>query len=65
MVTKVLHALLIEVFLLFYNVPVDSEAPVVTSLISRFASSTQFFGGARRDRVYVRAFIRVSVRSCM
>ena len=42
------------------DVPVDSEAPVVTSSISRFAGPTQFFGGAHRDRVCVHAFIRVS-----
>ena len=40
---------------------VDSKTPIVTSSISRFAGLTQFFGGTRRDRVYVRAFIYVSV----
>jgi hypothetical protein len=35
------------------NVPVNSETPMVTSSISRFASPTQFFGGAHRGRVYV------------
>ena len=47
------------------DVSVDSEAPVVTSSISRFAGPTQFFGGAHRSRVYVRAFIGISVRSYM
>jgi len=47
------------------DVPVDSEASVVTSSISRFAGPTQFYRGAHRGRVYVRAFIWVSVRSCM
>jgi len=42
------------------DVPVNSEAPAVTSSISRFAGPTQFFGGAHRDRVCVHAFIRVS-----
>ena len=51
------------------DVPVDSEAPVVTSSISRFAGQTQFFRGAHRDRVRVECacvqFIGVSVRSCI
>ena len=47
------------------EVSVDSEASVVTSSISRFAGPTQFFEGAHRGRVCVRAFIEVSVRSCM
>ena len=47
------------------DVSVDSEAPVVTSSISRFTGSTQSFGGAHRGRVCARAFIEVSVRSCM
>ena len=47
------------------DVPVDNEAPVVTSSVSRFAGLTQFFGGAHRGRVCMRAFIGVSVRSCM
>ena len=42
------------------DVPVDSEAPMVTSSISRFAGPTQFFGGVHRGRVCVRAFIRVT-----
>jgi hypothetical protein len=45
------------------DVSVDSEVPVVTSSISRFAGPTQFFGGAHRGRVCVCAFTRVSVRS--
>jgi hypothetical protein len=45
------------------NIPVDDEAPVVTSRISR-AVGAQSFGGARRGRVYVRVFIGVSVRAC-
>uniref|UniRef100_A0ACD6ADM6 Uncharacterized protein n=1 Tax=Avena sativa TaxID=4498 RepID=A0ACD6ADM6_AVESA len=40
------------------DVSVDSEAPVVTSSISRPDPPTQFFGGAHRGRVCVCAFIR-------
>ena len=47
------------------DLPVDSEASLVTSSILRFASPTQFFGGAHRGRVCVHTFIEVSVRSCM
>jgi hypothetical protein len=35
------------------DVLVYSETPVVTSSISRFDPSTQFFGGAHRGRVCV------------
>jgi hypothetical protein len=45
------------------NVPVDDEAPVVTSRISRFAGA-QSFGGAHRGRVCVHVFIGVSVCAC-
>ena len=38
---------------------------VVTSSILKFAGLTQFFGGAYRGRVFVRAFIGVSGRSYM
>jgi hypothetical protein len=38
------------------DVPVDDEASVVTSRISRFAGA-QSFGGAHRGRVCVRVFI--------
>ena len=47
------------------DLPVDSEASLVTSSILRFASPTQFFGGAHRGRVCMRAFIGMSVHSCM
>jgi len=47
------------------DVPIDSEAFVMTSLISRFANPTQVFGGAHRGRVCVRAFIGVSVHSSL
>jgi hypothetical protein len=42
------------------DVPVDDEAPVVTSRISRSAGARSF-GGAQRGRVCVRVFIGVSV----
>jgi hypothetical protein len=45
------------------DVPVDDEAPMVTSRISRCAGA-QSFGGAHRGRVCVRVFIGVSVRAC-
>ena len=47
------------------DVPVDSEAPVATSSISRFVGQTQFFRDAPRDRVCMRVFIGVNVRSCL
>jgi hypothetical protein len=43
------------------NVSLDIEAPVVTSLILRFAGLTWFFEDAHRSRVCVRVFLRVSV----
>jgi hypothetical protein len=43
------------------DVPVDDEAPVVTSKISRSAGA-QSFRGTHRGRVCVRVFIGVSVR---
>jgi hypothetical protein len=39
------------------DVPVDSEASVVTSSISRPDLLAQSFGGAHRGRMYVCAFI--------
>jgi hypothetical protein len=45
------------------DVPVDDEAPLVTSGIFRSAGA-QSFGGAHRGRVCVRVIIGVSVRVC-
>jgi hypothetical protein len=45
------------------DVPVNDEASVVTSRMSRFAGA-QSFGGAHKGRVCVRVFIGVSVRAC-
>ena len=47
------------------DVPVDSEAPVVTSSISRPDPPAQYFGGAHRGRVCMCAFIGMSVCMCM
>jgi hypothetical protein len=44
------------------DVPVDDEALVATSRISR--SVAQSFKGAHRGRACVRVFIGVSVRAC-
>jgi hypothetical protein len=53
------------IYLLNSRGAADRETPAVTSSILRFASPTQFFGGAHRGWVGVRAFIGVSVRSCI
>jgi hypothetical protein len=45
------------------DVPVDDDAPLVTSGISRSAGA-QSFGGVHRGRVCVRVFIGVSVHAC-
>jgi hypothetical protein len=45
------------------DVPVDDEAPLVTSRISRSVGARSF-GGAHRDRACVRVFIGVSVHAC-
>ena len=47
------------------DVPIDSEAPVVASSISRPDPPAQYLGGVYRDRVCVRAFVGVSVCTCM
>ena len=47
------------------DVPIASEALALTLSISRFAGPTQFFDGAHRGRVRVRAFIGMSVCSCI
>jgi hypothetical protein len=45
------------------DIPVDDEAPVVTSRISR-SVGVPSFGGAHRGRVCVRVVIGVSVGAC-
>ena len=45
--------------------PVDSEALVVTSSISKFVGPTLFFRGVYRGRVCMCTFIGASVRLCM
>jgi len=55
----------VAIFSVVGDVPVDSDAPVVTSSISRFVGPTQFFEGSHRGRVWVRAFIGlVCARAC-
>jgi hypothetical protein len=53
------------ILLVVGGMPVDSDVPVVTSSILRFASPTQFFGGAHRSKVCMRVFIWVSMRLCI
>jgi hypothetical protein len=45
------------------DVPIDDEAPLVTSGISRSVGAKSF-EGAHMGRVCVRVFIRVSVCAC-
>jgi hypothetical protein len=54
-----------EIFRLYVvsDVPVDDEASVMTSKISK-SIGVQSFGSAHRGRVCVRVFIRVSVGAC-
>jgi hypothetical protein len=47
------------------DVPVDSEASIVTSSISRPGPLAQSFEGSHRDRVCVRTFIEMSVYVCI
>jgi hypothetical protein len=46
------------------DVPVDSEALLVTDFVN-LIKPAQSFGCAHRGRVCVRVFIGVSVRTCM
>jgi hypothetical protein len=45
------------------DVPVDSEALLVTDFMNLKIKLVQFFGGAHRSRVCVRVFICVSVHT--
>jgi hypothetical protein len=45
------------------DVPVDSETLLMTDFMNLKIKSTQFFGGAHRDRLCV--FIGVSAHTCM
>jgi hypothetical protein len=47
------------------DVPVDSEALFVTDFMNLKIKSTQSFGGAHRDMIYVHVFIEVSAHMCM
>jgi hypothetical protein len=47
------------------DVPVDSDALLVTDFMNLKIKPTQSFGCAHRDRMCVRVFIGVSARTCM
>jgi hypothetical protein len=47
------------------DVPIDNEIFLVTDFVNLKIKPTQSFRCAYRDRVYVRAFIEVSVHICM
>jgi hypothetical protein len=47
------------------DVPVDSEALLVTDFVNLKIKLTQSFRGAHRGRVCVRVLIGVSARTCM
>jgi hypothetical protein len=47
------------------DVPVDSDALLVTDFINLKIKSTQSFGGAHRGRMYVCVFIEMSAHTCM
>jgi hypothetical protein len=47
------------------DVPVDSEALLVTDFVNLKIKPTQTFEGAHRGRLHVCVFIRVSARMCM
>jgi hypothetical protein len=47
------------------DVPVDSDALLVTDFVNLNIKSAQSFGCAHKGRVYVRMFIGVSAHTCM
>jgi hypothetical protein len=47
------------------DVPVDSEALLVTDFVNLKIKPTQSFRGAHRGRIYVRVFIGVSAHTYM
>jgi hypothetical protein len=47
------------------DVPVDSDALLVTDFVNLKIKSAQSFRGAHRNRMCVRVFIEVSARTCM
>jgi hypothetical protein len=47
------------------DVPVDSDALLVTDFMNLKIKSAQSFGGAHRGRVCMRVFIGVSAYTCM
>jgi hypothetical protein len=52
-------------FLVGGDVPVDSEALLVTDFVNLKIKPTQSFRGAHRGRVCVRVFIGVSAHTCI
>jgi hypothetical protein len=60
----VLHLRLI-IFSVGGDVPVDSDTLLMTDFVNLKIKPAQFFGGARRGRIYVRVFIEVSTRTYM
>jgi hypothetical protein len=60
----VLHLRLI-IFSVGGDVPVDSKVLLVTDFVNLKIKPTQSFRDAHRGRVCIRAFIRVSARTCM
>jgi hypothetical protein len=47
------------------DVPVDSEALLMTDFVNLKIKPAQYFGSAHRGRVCVRVFIGVSTHTCM
>jgi hypothetical protein len=47
------------------DVPVDSDALLMTDFVNFKIKLTQFFGCAHSDRVCVRVFIKVSAHTCI
>jgi hypothetical protein len=47
------------------DVPIDSNALLVTNFVNLKIKPVQSFGGARWDRVCVRVFVGVSAHTCM
>jgi hypothetical protein len=47
------------------DVPINSDALLVTDFMNLKIKPTQSFGGAHRDKMCVRVFIGVSARTCM
>jgi hypothetical protein len=53
------------IFLVGGDVPIDSDAFLVTDFVNIKIKLTQSFKGAHKNRVYVHIFIGVSNHTCM